>query len=166
MWIDHVVLSTIALFFFQKYKTEIKDLEHQGELGNGTCGHVVKMRHKPSETVIAVKVTNILCLTYIVPAVHRNIMCIVKQTRCTNVSNLFYFGMTLYMFQTVFPSIISSSRLHTATGTCQTDTADCLLASRQQYLFGCCMYRRWTERPSETCRASFQNKINLIHWCL
>jgi len=30
--------------------------------------------------------------------------------------------------------------VHTATGTCQTDTAVCLLASRQQYLFGCCMY--------------------------
>jgi len=30
--------------------------------------------------------------------------------------------------------------LHTATGICQTDTAVCLLASRQQYLFGCCMY--------------------------
>jgi len=29
---------------------------------------------------------------------------------------------------------------HTATGICQTDTAVCLLASRQQYLFGCCMY--------------------------
>ncbi|KDR09965.1 Dual specificity mitogen-activated protein kinase kinase 7 [Zootermopsis nevadensis] len=39
----------------KKYKTEIKDLEHQGELGNGTCGHVVKMLHKPSHTVIAVK---------------------------------------------------------------------------------------------------------------
>ena len=25
---------------------------------------------------------------------------------------------------------------------------------------------RWTERPSETCRGSFQNKINLIHWCI
>ena len=24
----------------------------------------------------------------------------------------------------------------------------------------------WTERPSETCRVSFQNKINLIHWCI
>ena len=23
---------------------------------------------------------------------------------------------------------------------------------------------RWTERPSETCRVSFQNKINFIHW--
>ena len=33
-------------------------------------------------------------------------------TRCNNVSNLFYFGMTLYMFRTVFPSIIRSSRLY------------------------------------------------------
>ena len=30
--------------------------------------------------------------------------------------------------------------VHTATGICQTDTADCLLSSSQQYLFGCCMY--------------------------
>ena len=45
-------------------------------------------------------------------AVHRNIIPIVKPTRCTNVSNLFYFGMTLYMFRTVFPSIIRSSRLY------------------------------------------------------
>ena len=44
-------------------------------------------------------------------AVHRNIISIVKPTRCTNVSNLFYFGMTLYMFRMVFPSIIRSSRL-------------------------------------------------------
>ena len=36
----------------------------------------------------------------------------VKATRCTSVSNLFYFGMTLYMFRTVFPSIITSSRLY------------------------------------------------------
>jgi len=37
---------------------------------------------------------------------------ILKPTRCTSVSNLFYFRMTLYMFQTVFPSIIGSSRLY------------------------------------------------------
>jgi len=36
----------------------------------------------------------------------------VKATRCTIVSNLFYFGMTLYIFRTVFPSIIRSSRLY------------------------------------------------------
>ena len=46
---------------------------------------------------------------------HRNtvhIISVVKPTRCTDVSNLFYFGMTLYMFRTVFPSITSSSRLY------------------------------------------------------
>jgi len=30
--------------------------------------------------------------------------------------------------------------VHKATDKCQTDTALCLLANRQQYLFGCCMY--------------------------
>lgn len=39
----------------QKYQTDMKDLEHLGELGNGTCGHVVKMKHRPSGVVIAVK---------------------------------------------------------------------------------------------------------------
>lgn len=38
-----------------KYKSEMSDLEHVGELGNGTYGHVVKMRHKPSGVIIAVK---------------------------------------------------------------------------------------------------------------
>jgi len=45
-------------------------------------------------------------------AVHRNIISIVKPTRCNSVSNLFYFGMTIYMFRTVFPSIIRNSRLY------------------------------------------------------
>jgi len=45
-------------------------------------------------------------------AAHRNIISIVKPNRCTIVSNLFYFGMTLYMFRTVFPSIIRSPRLY------------------------------------------------------
>jgi len=47
-------------------------------------------------------------------AVHHNIISIVKPTKCTNVSNLFYFGMTLYMFRAVPPSIIRSSRLLSA----------------------------------------------------
>lgn len=37
------------------YKTDIQDLKHLGDLGNGTSGHVVKMQHIPSGTVIAVK---------------------------------------------------------------------------------------------------------------
>ncbi|XP_055853697.1 dual specificity mitogen-activated protein kinase kinase hemipterous isoform X2 [Episyrphus balteatus] len=39
----------------QAYKTDIQDLKHLGDLGNGTSGHVVKMQHIPSGTVIAVK---------------------------------------------------------------------------------------------------------------
>ena len=41
-----------------------------------------------------------------------NLVCVVKPNRCTNVSNLFYFGMTLYMFRAVFPSIVRNSRLY------------------------------------------------------
>ena len=37
---------------------------------------------------------------------------VVKPTRCTNVSNLFYYGKTLCVFRAVFPSIIRSSRLY------------------------------------------------------
>jgi hypothetical protein len=44
---------------------------------------------------------------------------IVEPTRCT-ISNLFYFGTTLYMFQTVFPSIIRSLRLYTQHQVCHT----------------------------------------------
>lgn len=39
------------------YETKIDDLEYLSDLGNGTSGHVVKMRHKPSSSVIAVKVS-------------------------------------------------------------------------------------------------------------
>ena len=46
------------------------------------------------------------------------------------------FGITLYMFRTVRPSIIRSFKtVHTATGICQKDTAVCLLASTRLYLF-------------------------------
>ena len=55
---------------------------------------------------------NIPIRIYIHTAVHRNIISIVKPTRCTNVSILFYFRMTHYMFRTVFPSVIRSLRLY------------------------------------------------------
>ena len=35
-----------------------------------------------------------------------------KTNQMHNISNLFYFGTTLYMFQTVSPSIIGSLRLY------------------------------------------------------
>jgi mitogen-activated protein kinase kinase 7 len=37
------------------YETDIKDMERLEELGCGTCGQVIKMRHKPSNEIIAVK---------------------------------------------------------------------------------------------------------------
>jgi hypothetical protein len=78
----------------------------------------------PQSTVILEKltmtdlVTNILpFITYKVSSVHasaeyNDFISIVKPNRRTNVSNLFYFGVTLYMFHTVFLSIIRSSRLY------------------------------------------------------
>lgn len=42
-----------------EYKTDIKDLDDLGELGNGTSGHVVKMRHTPTNKPIAVKVISL-----------------------------------------------------------------------------------------------------------
>jgi len=52
------------------------------------------------------------------------------------------FGVTLYMFRTVFPCITSSSRLYIQKQAYvkQILLSVCLLASRQQCLFGCCMY--------------------------
>jgi len=58
---------------------------------------------------------------------------IVKPTRCTCFSNLFYFVLALYMFRTVFPSIIGSLRLY---------------IQHQVYV-----------KPSETCRVLLQNKF-------
>jgi len=45
-------------------------------------------------------------------AVHGNIVYIVKPISCSNVSNLFYFGMAFYMFRTDFTSVIRSSKLY------------------------------------------------------
>jgi hypothetical protein len=42
--------------------------------------------------------------------------------------------------------------VHTATGICQTDTATCLLAGTRWNSW------RWTERSSETCGVSLENK--------
>jgi len=68
-------------------------------------------------------------------AVRRNIISIVKPTRCTNVSNLFYFGMTVHVLDGLSVRHQEFKTVHTATDICQTDTAVCLLASWQQYLF-------------------------------
>lgn len=39
----------------QRHRVKTEDLEQLGDLGCGTCGHVVKMRHRPTGKVLAVK---------------------------------------------------------------------------------------------------------------
>ena len=56
-------------------------------------------------------------------------------------------------------------------GICQSGTAFCkqtAVPDWQMPVDVCTVLNSWwwTERPSETCRLSFQNKINLIHWCI
>ena len=121
-------------------------------------------------------------------AVHRNIIPIVKPTRCTSVVNLFYFRMTLYMFRTVFPSIIRSSRLYIQQqafvkqillSACQqADSSICLTnACCHMYSMYCCLTNacccmfslELLMMDGKTVRimySVFQNKINLIHWCI
>jgi hypothetical protein len=46
--------------FYDLNSSRIEDLELLGDLGNGTCGHVVEMRHRDSSQVIAVKQVSML----------------------------------------------------------------------------------------------------------
>ena len=56
-------------------------------------------------------------------AVHRNIISIAKPTRCTNVSNLFYFwNDILHVSDGLSVHHQEFETVHTATGICQTDT--------------------------------------------
>ena len=78
---------------------------------------------------------------------------------------LFYFGMTLYMFRTVFPFIIRRSRLYIQQ---QAYVRFCCLLTSKQTVISvwqmpvavCTVLNSWwwMERPSETCTVSFQNK--------
>jgi len=67
------------------------------------------------------------------------IVFIVKPTRCIKVSNLFYWSNTLHVSDGLSVHHQELKTVHTATGTCQTDTADCLLVSSRPYLFDMCL---------------------------
>ena len=95
----------------------------------------------------------------------------IKQTRCTNFSNLF-FGIKLYMFRTVPPSIIRSFSLYTQQWYMSYRYADSLRANCQQtcmtYTIAACTVKNswwWMEELSETCRVlSQKNKFEkLVH---
>jgi len=84
-----------------------------------------------------------------------------------NISNLFYFGTTPYMSWTVFPSIIRSLRLYIQYQVYAVQVLWLLQAATEPVRHipdaVCTVLDSWwwTERPSETCRELFQNKINL-----
>jgi len=70
------------------------------------------------------------------------------------------------MFQTASPSIIRSLRLYIQHQICHTGSvATCWPAATEPVWYDvvCTVLDSWwwTERPSETCRVLFQNKINL-----
>lgn len=52
-----IKLTGIITVDGKRYLSSIHDLEHLGELGFGSCGHVVRMRHPPSNAIMAVKVS-------------------------------------------------------------------------------------------------------------
>ena len=76
-----------------------------------------------------------------------------KTDQMHNISNLFYFGTTIHMFQTVSPPIIRSLRLYIQ---CQVYVVQVLwlLASKQPQ-------NREPDRLSKTCKVLLQSKINL-----
>ena len=53
-----------------------------------------------------------------------------------NISNLFYFGTTLYMFRTVSPSIIKSLRLYIQHQVCAIKVLWLLARKQPQNLYG------------------------------
>ena len=75
------------------------------------------------------------------------------------------------MFRAVFPSIIRRSGLYIQQSSiCQTDAADCLLGSSQQYLFGCCMYSldllMMDGKTVRNMQSVFQKQNKLRYWCI
>ncbi|XP_005108851.1 dual specificity mitogen-activated protein kinase kinase 7 [Aplysia californica] len=47
--------SGILTFGSQRILSNVEDLQPEGELGHGTCGQVTRMRHKPTNHLMAVK---------------------------------------------------------------------------------------------------------------
>lgn len=81
-----------------EHKTEIKDLEDMGELGNGTSGHVVKMKHKLTNKVIAVKVRFYLITTKFIEIVNRQRLSLFQ-----NQYTSLYLLHKVYIFWSHFP---------------------------------------------------------------
>jgi len=83
-------------------------------------------------------------------SVHRWYIYRVQPKRCS-VLQFIYFCKTLYMFQTGFPSIIRSSKLHIQRQVLVWQIPDAVCAVLSSWW--------WTGKPSETCRASYRKKL-------
>ena len=81
-------------------------------------------------------------LTFIGPCII--IYFYLKPPRCTSFSNIFYFGITLYMFRAVFPSIIRSSRLYIHSISYMSNRYCCLLASNMFDIYLMLYVQSWT----------------------
>ena len=91
---------------------------------------------------------------------------IVKPTRCTSVSNLFYFGITLHVSDGHSIRHQDFTTVHTAT-----KQILLLLASKQTAVSVWLLYvQSWNPDDGRKDRPKhvelFQNKINLRHWCI
>ena len=51
-----MVTLDIRYSFLQRYKCNMSDLQFVADVGFGSCGQVVEMRHKATNTTVAVKV--------------------------------------------------------------------------------------------------------------
>jgi hypothetical protein len=97
---------------------------------------------------------------------------IIKPTRYTNFSNLFW-NRTLHVSDSFTVHHQVSSTVHTATGICHTGYVDCLLAFSTPVwhipIAVCTVLDSWwwTEKLSETCRVLFQKwiwEISVSRW--
>jgi len=95
---------------------------------------------------------------------------IIKPTRCTNFSNLFW-NRTLHVSDKFSVHQQESCTVYTAIGLCHTGYADCLLASSQHnlydiYLLLCIRYKTPVD-GQKTCpkHVEFYSKINLRNLC-
>ena len=87
---------------------------------------------------------------------HRQYIRRLQPTRC-NVSQFIYFCKKLYMFRTVFPHIIRSSKLRIQCQVFVRPVPDAVCAVLGSWW--------WTEKPSETYRASYRNK-QIVELCI
>jgi len=88
----------------------------------------------------------------------------------TSISNLNFYSKTNQMHQCIKFILFWNNTLHVSDGLSihHQQLQDSTYSKRHLPLAVCTVLNSWwwTERPPETCRVSFQNKIYLIHWCI